>query len=257
MEVARDYTGCYPKHEAHLGVLTDCDSSGVVIGLKIKDATRIGIGLNSITEMIDINRKLGLDLSSELSIENLVETTSTNSHWNGLKGILSQEGLSDFEKIFYTNYLSQRVDDVNDIGIPFIEWLKTNRIELNTILAIAKPEPFWNWLKHKLLKLWPDGNYNRVISKPSPDEVYTPAIKDFITRLNNTFKPLIDFRYAKIEKRLNMIKYFIKDTDIILKKEEIMFSKLIDHLKSHYIDKDLVKEWIAKDLILIMYLFLK
>ena len=108
MEVARDYTGCYPKHEAHLGVLTDCDSSGVVIGLKIKDATRIGIGLNSITEMIDINRKLGLDLSSELSIENLVETTSTNSHWNGLKGILSQEGLSDFEKIFYTNYLSQR-----------------------------------------------------------------------------------------------------------------------------------------------------
>ena len=97
-------------------------------------------------------------------------------------------------------------------------------------------------LKHKLLKLWPDGNYNRVISKPSPDEVYTPAIKDFITRLNNTFKPLIDFRYAKIEKRLNMIKYFIKDTDIILKKEEIMFSKLIDHLKSHYIDKDLVKE---------------
>ena len=207
--------------------------------------------------MIDINRKLGLDLSSELSIENLVETTSTNSHWNGLKGIWSQEGLSDFEKIFYTNYLSQRVDDVNDIGIPFIEWLKTNRIELNTILAIAKPEPFWNWLKHKLLKLWPDGNYNRVISKPSPDEVYTPAIKDFITRLNNTFKPLIDFRYAKIEKRLNMIKYFIKDTDIILKKEEIMFSKLIDHLKSHYIDKDLVKEWIAKDLILIMYLFLK
>ena len=23
MEVARDYTGCYPKHEAHLGVEVD------------------------------------------------------------------------------------------------------------------------------------------------------------------------------------------------------------------------------------------
>jgi hypothetical protein len=40
----------------------------------------------------------------------------------------------------------------------------------------------------------------------------------------------------------------------ILKKEEIMFSKLIDHIKSHYIDKDLVKkEWIAKDLIHLNY----
>lgn len=159
-----------------------------------------------------------LDLSSELSIENLVETTSTNSHWDGLKGILNQEGkfyegLSEFEKEFYTNYLSQKVKDVDGIGIPFIVWLKTNRIELNTILAIAKPEPFWNWLKYKLLKLWPDRNYNRVISKPSPDEVYTPAVKDFITRLDNTFKPLIDSRYTKIEKQLNKIKYFIKDTD--------------------------------------------
>ena len=33
-----------------------------------------------------------------------------------------------------------------------------------------------------------------------------------------------------------------------------MFSKLIDHVKSHYIDKDLVKkEWIAKDIIHLNY----
>jgi hypothetical protein len=38
------------------------------------------------------------------------------------------------------------------------------------------------------------------------------------------------------------------------KKEEIIFSKLIDHVKSHYIDKDLVKkEWIAKDIIYLNY----
>jgi hypothetical protein len=40
----------------------------------------------------------------------------------------------------------------------------------------------------------------------------------------------------------------------IFKKEEITFSKLIDHIKSHYIDKDLVKkEWIAKDIIHLNY----
>ena len=38
------------------------------------------------------------------------------------------------------------------------------------------------------------------------------------------------------------------------KKEEITFSKWIDHIKSHYIDKDLVKkEWIAKDIIHLNY----
>jgi hypothetical protein len=40
----------------------------------------------------------------------------------------------------------------------------------------------------------------------------------------------------------------------LFKKEETMFSKWIDHIKSHYMDKDLVKKgWIAKDLIHLNY----
>jgi hypothetical protein len=40
----------------------------------------------------------------------------------------------------------------------------------------------------------------------------------------------------------------------IFKNEETMFSKWIGHIKSHYIDKDLVKkEWIAKDIIHLNY----
>ena len=40
----------------------------------------------------------------------------------------------------------------------------------------------------------------------------------------------------------------------IFKKEHTIFSKWIDHIKSHYIDKDLVKkEWIAKDIIHLNY----
>ena len=34
------------------------------------------------------------------------------------------------------------------------------------------------------------------------------------------------------------------------KEETTMFSKWIDHIKSHYFDKDLVKkDWIAKDIV--------
>lgn len=40
----------------------------------------------------------------------------------------------------------------------------------------------------------------------------------------------------------------------MFKKEETMVFKWIDHIKSHYIDKDLIKkEWIAKDLIHLNY----
>jgi hypothetical protein len=40
----------------------------------------------------------------------------------------------------------------------------------------------------------------------------------------------------------------------IFRKEDTIFSKWIDHIKSHYIDKDLVKkEWIAKDMIHLNY----
>jgi hypothetical protein len=40
----------------------------------------------------------------------------------------------------------------------------------------------------------------------------------------------------------------------IFKKEDTIFSRWIDHIKSHYIDKDLVKkEWIAKDMIHLNY----
>jgi hypothetical protein len=37
-------------------------------------------------------------------------------------------------------------------------------------------------------------------------------------------------------------------------KRKTIFSKWIDHIKSHYIDKDIVKkEWIAKDIIYLNY----
>jgi hypothetical protein len=40
----QDYTNGYiPKHIGHVGILTDCDASGITIGLQIKDVTRLGL----------------------------------------------------------------------------------------------------------------------------------------------------------------------------------------------------------------------
>ena len=148
--VAYDYTSdnngkCWlPQYKGHLGVLTDCDSSGVMIGLKIRNATRIGIDLETIRELNNTNPGLGL------RIEDLQEgvkpmfnhkrgRNEPNTHWKSLKGILNEDGqlyddLSEQEALYYQRYLTE-YNDVTGGNIQFIDWLRTNRIELNTILA--------------------------------------------------------------------------------------------------------------------------
>jgi hypothetical protein len=51
-----DYSDRYlPRFKGNIGALTDCDSSGIEIGMKVKDATRKGIDPDTIDE---INCKL-------------------------------------------------------------------------------------------------------------------------------------------------------------------------------------------------------
>ena len=113
-----NYTDNYiPVHIGHIGVLTDYYSSGITIGLKIKDVTRIGLGLDSIREINDLNP--GLDLN----IEDLQESALTSkgkpsSHWVGLVDSLNGRGRKKNEKVdswsvqerlFYIPYLWQRI----------------------------------------------------------------------------------------------------------------------------------------------------
>ena len=244
-QAAQDFTdGYWPKHAGHLGELMDCDSSGVLIGLKVPGATKIGLDLNSITEIIEFNKNLGIDLEDELDIDALVEGTKQNSHWDGLYGIITRNkkskaytallkdnlstGLNGLGYIDQAiRYLATKVEDQDGDTISFIEWIKTNRIELNTVLAAIEPEYCWNWLRFKLLKLWPDRDYNRVFTEPRPSDVYTLEIKNFIERLDNTFDPLIKKRYQPIEERLNNIKGFIKDVDGTKKLIQSSMSKTI------------------------------
>jgi hypothetical protein len=60
-EVAQIYTAdkngkyYYPRHKGHLSTLTDCDVSGIVIAIKVEGAIRIGLDLNSIEEINNVN----------------------------------------------------------------------------------------------------------------------------------------------------------------------------------------------------------
>ena len=94
--------------EEMLGNLTDCDSSGIVIGMKVKGATRLGIDLDTIDEINQVNKGLEdeLDIDLPIELEDLEESNSANTHWEGLVGITNRTGklyesLSVLERDFY------------------------------------------------------------------------------------------------------------------------------------------------------------
>jgi hypothetical protein len=182
-EVAKEYTSdgngkyYFPEYQANLANITDCDVSGVAIGIKINQPKRIGLDLNTIQEINNVNQ--GLDLQ----IEDLEEDidTSKNTHYKGLLGVLNGKGklhdsLSEVDRLYYRNCLLQKFV-VNGEEIFFIDWLAHHRIELDTVLAAAEPEGFWNWLRWKLENVWSERNGNRAITLE--EYLHTPTMDKF------------------------------------------------------------------------------
>ena len=222
-QVSKDYTDSYvPNYIGNLAVLTDCDSSGVGIGLKIPGATRLGVDINTIKEINEANSGLALKL------EDLVEGTKHNSHWEALVNLCDCKGKmyndiiksasSRSEAIRQSSasrqYLLQRPFKVGETT--FIEYLRDNRIELNTILA-AGPEAFWNWLHYKLLQVWPNRDYRRAIF--IDDYMLTPTMTKFIKWCQETTKPIIADRVAEATAELSNVSGLIDN--IHGKKQEI------------------------------------
>lgn len=205
-------------YTSNLGNLTDCDSSGIVIGMKLKNATRLGIDLDTIDEINHINEgledELGIDLPIEL--EDVEESNEINTHWEGLHGILKgtgklYESLSYEEREFYQEYLMS-TPAILDGNTRFIEYLKYNRIELNTLLAIVKPQAFWNWLKWKMLKVWPRRNYGRG-GLALVDYIKTPTMKRFIRFHHKQTADITQPRLAEERKEMREVEGIYDDID--------------------------------------------
>ena len=260
-EAAKDYTdGKVPTYYiGHLAVLTDCDSSGIGIGLKIPGATRLGIGLSTISEINEANPGLGLKL------EDVVEGTKPNPHWEALDKLLNYEGklyediiksystttkttnsdsieAADKEVMAIRKYLLKEIEFNNNnnnnnnrsLRLRFIDYLMDNRIELNTILAAAGPQAFWNWLKDKLLKVWPSRNYNRDIDLNG--YMYTPTMVRFYNWLADKSKDIIEDDIAQARYELSNVKGLIDN--IHDKKAEIQDNILNNTLlQDEYIQK--------------------
>jgi hypothetical protein len=137
VRAAKDYTDGYvSKYKGNLASLTDCDASGINIGLKVNGAVRIGIDLNTIKEVKTVNLGLSLDLKIEEPQESI--DTSKNTHFKALVGLTYLNGKL-YESLLEQpngweiatqarNYLLRKYTFINENGdeveIPFIEWLE-------------------------------------------------------------------------------------------------------------------------------------
>ena len=154
-----------PRNKGNIGIISDWDYSGCMIGLQVRGAERIGIDFNTKDELNAMFSYL------DLRIEDLEEPVNDHgakvgTQWRGLVNLYNN-GENDKNKLsldewaFYREYLSQRRD-----GVTYLEYLKSNRIEINTVMSAVKPRRFWEWLQWKLQQIWPNRNYNRAMDLP-------------------------------------------------------------------------------------------
>jgi hypothetical protein len=207
-----EYSDRYlPRFKGHIGCLTDCDSSGLVIGMKIKGATRLGIDLDTIDEINEVNKgkEWELDINLPLELEDLEESNNVNTHWHGLNGILLgtgklYESLHAFEKTDYSEYLMAR-PEILDGETTFIEYLQENRIELNTVLAAIKPQAFWNWLRWKMLQVWPKRDYRRGGLYLDEETIRTPVLNRFIEYYDGKTKLVSRLSIANVGREISYV----------------------------------------------------
>jgi hypothetical protein len=262
-EACFEYTDKYlPKFKGNVGTLTDCDSSGVVIGMKINGATRLGTDLDTIKEINEVNDKeWELDIVLPIELEDLEESNSVNSHWYGLQGIVLGTGklyreLSWDERLLYRKYLTARpeiLQDRSDSGTgTVLEYLQEHRIELNTVLAAIKPQAFWNWLKWKMLQVWPDRDYRRGGLDLERETFRTPTLNRFIEYYDVKTKSVSKVSINEIQVEISNVRGLYDDIEGFRDSVPIVKKAIKGDIMSNVIlqDKDIQKMDLALEKIM-------
>jgi hypothetical protein len=121
-----------------------------------------------------------------------------NSHWVGLKTkMLSERRTLD-------EYHRYKFIAAN------LNYLKSNRIELGAITAIVGPQTFWDWLKDKILKEFPNRDYNRAIYVP--ETVMPQDYLDFDAAFKNKIKSILKPSHESWRDKLSDYEGFIDNT---------------------------------------------
>lgn len=127
--------------------------------------------------------------------------------------------------------LIDRVEEIIDEDERFadldIDFLRTNRIEINAVIAQVGDLRFWKFIMVKLQELYPTRNYNRAIELPSQDlendetDLYPNGIRKFILYIREHMKFAVEESEKKIESEQGNMKGFL-EVEIQKQKDLVM-----------------------------------
>ena len=190
VEYCKDLIEAVEESGGNVATLTDYDA----VGIKIANGARIDIP------------RIGIDRDTIIYFQE-----------HGFPDLTEEQVEEGYTPKISTDFI---VEDEAEC-----KYLKTKRIELDSLLAAVGNAAFWNYIMYRLKELFPEGmDYNRVMSSSpgSLSDYLPPVIRKLTGFIESRVHPHIVslFREEKkqIESELENVKGFI---DIAVKRQEI------------------------------------
>jgi hypothetical protein len=126
-----------------------------------------------------------------------------------------------------------------------IDFLESQRVEIDAILSQVGGEKLWEFIQEKLTKLYQTRDYNRAITMPAVETLYQPAWQELLTFINTYHNELIADKDQEITKALREVTGMI---DIEEKKKQIQdeFQSVVDTDVGVKVMTPFVKQLLAK-----------
>jgi len=190
VEYCKDLIEAAEESGANVATLTDYDA----VGIKIAEGARIEIP------------RIGVD-----------KDTVRYFQEHGFPELTEEQVEERYTPKISTDFIVEDEDEC--------KYLRTKRIELDSILAIVGNEAFWNYIMYRLEELFPEGmDYSRVMSSSpgSPSDYYPAVIRKFYrfieSRVDSHIVSLFRDEEKQIESELENVEGLI---DIADKRREI------------------------------------
>jgi len=135
----------------------------------------------------------------------------------------------------YPDLLQENVEEEYKPRIqPDDEYLKTHRIELDSIIAFPNqpgrgPEALWKYVRYRIEELQKEEgfNYSNIITEPEPEELYPEAISDLISKLRGYVHKIIEDEWEIIcEQELTAVKKLISIKEQEVNNVEVLSKKI-------------------------------
>jgi 5S rRNA maturation endonuclease (ribonuclease M5) len=183
-EYATELTELAEQKRCNIAILTDWDSSGLLISSNLPNAHRIGIDIKTLERF---------RLRKEDVEEKVIQKKETDNHLENLKKLSPEQIPSPYT-----------ISEWNQM-IKYLESKK--RIEIDSVIARVGSQRFWDFIIKELDIVFPNRNYNRSIQVP--EYILPKRVDDLIINIQNKISKLQSEERQKIRNRLGKTKGFL------------------------------------------------